>query len=556
MSEVPASFYLADWHVDTSTNRLRRGETEVKLDPRAMAVLHHLARHAGELVTREDLERSVWRGSVVGYDALTGCIAKLRKALEDDPRRPRYIETISKKGYRLIGEISGEGARSDDRQLNPVTGGARRRRLLWGAVIGGMILALLLAGLLGNPQRDEPAAVKSRPTDRPAIVVLPFRNASDVPGQDYFSEGITADITTALSKLSGLFVIAPSSASGYRGRPLDLQRIAESLGVRYVVQGSVRRSGEQLRVNVHLVDAATDVYLWSEKYDRRLRNVFDVQDDITSNVVKALSVRLTEEERRRTARRYTTSIDAYDDFLRGQALYVRHTRDDNLRAREYYRQAIDRDAGFARAYSAIALTYVAEQRYGWADASRESLEKALELARKGVALDDELPQAYWVLGYVHTFRQEYAEAARAANRALELDPNFADSYLTLAVSKLYFGKPEEALRLVQKAMLLNPRYPAAYASVLGQIHYFTGDYERALPALREAVERNISLRTPHVFLIAALSKLQRMEEAGWAVEQLKAIAPDLRAANVAEMLPIQDAALVEAMQRHLERAGL
>ncbi len=557
-------FYVADWYVETDSNRLRRGDTEVKLESKVMAVLQYLAQRQGELVTRVELEQAIWRNTVVGYDALTRCIAKLRKVLGDDPRNPRYIETVSKKGYRLIAQVSGGDHHADTRAEPHTDPGTARdpiaprltRHTLWVIALGIVALGLVLIGVLRLMETDERTVLQPRTMEPPSIVVLPFANLSDDPSQRYFSDGVTADITTALSKLSGLFVISQSSAVGYRATPLDIKEVAGSLGVRYILEGSVRRTGDRLRVNVHLIDADSDVYLWSERYDRELRDVFDVQDDITSHIIDALSVKLTEEERRRTARRYTASLEAYDDFLRGQALYFHHDRADNRLARHHYQQAIDRDETFARAYSAMALTYVAEYRYGWGNTPYDQLERALQLAGKGVALDKELPQAYWVLGYVHLFRQEYHKAAEAARRAVELDPSFADSYLTLAVCNVHFGKPEEALPLVRKAMLLNPRYPAAYASILGQAYFFMGEYDQAVRALREAVDRNINLLTPQVFLIVALSKLERMDEAGWAAEQLQTVAPDFSADRIAEMLVIRDAGTIEEMKTHLRRVGL
>lgn len=554
MAEVLNAFYLADWYVDSSSNRLCRGETEVRLESRMMAVLTYLAQHRGELVTRETLEQAVWGDAVVGYDALTGCIAKLRKVLGDDPRHPRYIETISKKGYRLIGNISREAPRADS--ASEAGGNGHLQKPLWRLTVAILILGLVLTAVFWPLRNEEKAESAAQIMDRPSIVVLPFTNIGNEAGRDYFSDGITADINTALSKLSGLFVISQSSAANWRDSLADSRQFAGSLGVRYVLEGSVRRSGERLRINVHLVDAASDVYLWSEKYDRELRNVFAVQDDITAHIVNTLSVKLTQEEKRRTAQRYTSRIDAYDDYLRGHALYSHHTREDNLSAREYYQRAIDRDSGFARAYSSMALTYVAEHRYGWTQDSPSQLDKALKLAKKGVALDNELPQAHWVLAYVNVFRQAYQQAAEAAQRAIELEPNFADSYVTLAVCKMHFGESKMALRLLRKAMLLNPKYPAAYASVQGQIHFVLREYEQAVPMLREAIERNVNLLTPHVFLIVALSKLERPDEAAWEAGQLKTIAPNFTSNSIIGMLPIQDVDIIEDMQKHLQRLGI
>jgi len=553
-------FTLGDWEIDANSHRLHRDGSEIKVDNKTIMVLTYLAMHAGSLVTREQLERAVWGKTVVGYDALTTAIAKLRKVLGDDPRHPRYIETISKKGYRLVAKVT-TGSRASptnvatEQKIAPMhrTPGALFRSL-GVAIVVAAVLLLVIAGFISylwvNDKQPPPAL------ERPSVAVLPFVNVDRDPTQNYFSDGITADITTALSKVSGLFVISPSSAMGIREQPTDAKKVAGTLRVRYVLEGSVRRTRDRLRVNVNLIDADRDVYLWSEKYDRQINDVFAVQDDITSNIVAALSVQLTDAEKRRTARRYTTRLDAYDDFLKGQAHYFRHTRDDNRQARDYYQLAIDRDPAFARAYSAMALTYVAEHRYGWGDNTSGQVDRALQLATQGASLDPELPQAHWVLGYVYVFRKEYNKAAAAAGRAVQLDPNFADSYLTLAVCQIHDGKPDEALRLVRKAMLLNPENPVAYTTILGQAYYFSRQYEQAVPVLRDALERNATLPTTYVFLIASLSELNRLDEAAWTAEQFRIVAPQFTVDGVAGMLPVRDEQTVSKIKDALRRAKL
>lgn len=557
-SVLERQFYLADWYVDTITNRVIRGEQEVKLEHKVMAVLTYLVQHKGELVSREALEQAIWGQTIVGYDALTRCIAKLRKVLNDDPRHPQYIETISKKGYRLIAPVSVEDRhhKNENRHINHNQPTSTYKRYWWQIGIAVLVLAAIFTYVNLQRGSGHRNALPNRTVYQPTIVILPFTNLSNDPNQDYFSDGMTNDITTALSKLSGLNVISHSSTTGYRNSPRDVKQIANSLNVRYVLEGSIRRKDKRLRINTHLIDASSNIYLWSEKYDREIRNVFDVQDDITNNIVNALSIKLTEEEKRRVSKKYTVSLEAYDDFLRGQALYFHHNQKDNLLARHYYQQAIDRDNTFARAYSAMALTYTAEHRNNWSNILDTPLPEALRLAQKGVAIDPELPQAYWVLAYVQLFRHDYQKAKLAATRALELNPNFADSYLTLAICNIHFGSPDEAVRLIRKAMLLNPAYPAAYASILGQAYFIMGQYELSVSMLRVAVERNINLLTPHVFLITALNKLGRSDEAIWAAEELKIIAPDFTLSSLDRLLAIHDMVVLEDMKNQLRDLGL
>lgn len=550
---TPASqpFRVADWTVDPATHRLQRGDIEVRLEPKVMALLVCLAQRAGEPVTREELERQVWNGTVVGYDALTSSIIKLRKALGDDSRQPRFIETVSKKGYRLIAPVGAVAPSSEPIAPAPARRAPSRRRLLAAGLAVLAVLAVVLIYSFRGPNVPSLPAV----ADKPSIAVLPFGSLGNDRAQAYLSEGITADITTAISKLSGLFVIASASVRNFQGASGDVKQVAEVLGVRYVLDGNVRRTGNRLRVNVQLVDATTGFQIWAERYDREMKDVLDVQDDITAKIADALSVKLTEAEKLRTARRYTVNIAAYDDSLRGQSLYVRGTPEENLQARALFQQAIDRDPGFARAYGAMALTYVDEFRFGLGK-NPAALERALELANKAVALDDQLPQAYRALGYAQLHRREYKRSIDAIQRAIALDPNDTDAHASLALVYKYDGNYETAVRMLREVMALNPHHPARYASALGQAYYFLGRHEDAVTTLRDAVERNASLLSSHVFYTAALSHLGKKDEAAWAASQLRVLSQNFSAENVSRMIPIKDPEKLRTLVDDLKRAGL
>ena len=550
----PYSFQLADWVVYPTTHRLQRGDTEVRLEPKVMALLVCLMNHAGEMVTREEIERQVWGRAVVGYDALTSSIIKLRKALGDNSRRPRFIETVSKKGYRLIAPVRHAHPLQSATMVPASAQNVNRshRNLLMVGLVMVMVAALGSAIFFrGEVSRTAPVA-----SDKPSIAVLPFTHLGNDPAQGYFTDGITADITTSLSKLSGLFVIASSSVQNYRKLPTDIKQVAATLGVRYVLEGNARRSGKHLRVNVQLVDATTGFHLWAERYDRDMQDVLDIQDDITAKIVDTLSVKLTEAERQRSARRYTVNIEAYDDFLRGQALYVRSTPEDNLQARALFQQAVERDPGFARAYGVMAHSYVDEFRFGWEKNPAAALDRALELANRAVALDDQLPQAYRALSYVYLHRREYSRSLDAIQRAIALDPNDADSHALLALNYIYDGNHETAIRMLREAMRLNPHYPARYAAALGRAYYFVGQYEDAVITLRDAIERNASLLSSHVLFTAALSHLERNDEAAWAAAQVRALSRNFAAENVSDMVPIKDPVKLRTLVDDLKRAGL
>ena len=289
-TKLPVTFYIADWYVDTNASRIRLGEIERKLETKVMAVLAYLAARPGGLVTREELEQAVWHDTVVGYDALTNCITKLRKALEDSSHQPRYIETVSKKGYRLIARVSN----TTNNQTLPEESGARHQPKIMSLL--GLLIVFAISGLLiwQYSKTDISDSIKNQ-TRQSTIAVLPFNNLSQDSSQDSFSDGITVDITTELSKISGLLVINSPSAMNYKAHPVDATKVANELGVRYILSGNFRRAGNKLRINAQLIDGLTGVHLWAEKYDREMKEIFDVQDDITAKIVKALSIKLKKE---------------------------------------------------------------------------------------------------------------------------------------------------------------------------------------------------------------------------------------------------------------------
>jgi len=560
-------FYLNDWYVDVAGNRLQRGAHDVKIEAKVMEVLAYLASRSGELVTREELERDVWAGRIVGYESLTSTINKLRKALNDNSRDPHYIETVSKKGYRLIATVKpDEGApvvASDTLPAATKTNADSNSKPVFKMVLSGVGMGFLLVLVwfvathrtTGPIQTTIPESVQ-RGIGTPSIVVLPFVDISSDVARRYLGEGITEDVTTALSKLSGVFVIARSTAMNYKDRKADVKEIATSLHVQYILEGSVQREGDKMRVSAKLIDGKTGFNVWAEQYDRDVSDIFTVQDTITTKIVNALSIKLTEQEKQRAARQYTINFAAYDLFLQGQVYYIHRTREDNLRARELYLRSIKLDANFARAYSANALTYVSEYRYGWHNDKQNTLAIAQKLAEKAVAIDDQLPQSYYVLGFVYLQQRNYDQAITAAKKAIELSPNFADGYATLGVSYLYDGDPETGLQMMQQAMQLNPQYPAPYASAMGQALYFLHRYDQALPVLKDAVERNANLLTAQVFLIATLNRLGQKDETNWAALQFKSLLPEFKVEDVAEMFPIKDKNSLQEIMNDLRGAGL
>lgn len=441
---------------------------------------------------------------------------------------------------------------------------AKRRHPMRHVMVVGTAAALIIAiGLIAwltpwapRTELGSEARTASPLPDKPSIAVLPFSNLSNDPQQEYFSDGITNDLITELSNLSDLMVIASNSVFTYKGRAVKVQEVGQDLGVHYVLEGSVQKAGERLRINAQLIDAGTGHHLWAQRFDRRLEDVFALQDEITQKIVTALSVKLTEEEHKRLARRYTRSIEAYDYFLQALALLSLRTEQENQRARALYERAIELDPTFARAYVGLALTHLLEFRLGWSMRPEESIAQTLRLTEKALALDDALPEAQLLLGQVHLFRKKHNQAMEAARRALALRPSYAEAYVLLAASHVYAGAPADGVPLIGKAMRLNPRATYVYFLALGQAHYHLGEYDQALPALTAAHDRNPAYLTTRLVLAATYVRLGRPDDAGWLADQILADDPDFNLERWAQIQPYVDRAQLASYMADLRKAGL
>ncbi len=568
-----APFLVAGWTVDAPANRLLRDGDEVRLEPKVMSVLVYLANHRGRVVSREELESAVWTGMVVGYDAITNAVIKLRRALGDSSRAPRIIETISKNGYRLIADVepvaepaAAKGSADTDvvARVPPTTDSAsrpRRRALLPTAalLVLVVVIAAIAAVVWNEPRESAPqdqSGPATAPSQRVSIAVLPFDNPTDDPSEDYFANGITEDLITDLSKVSGLLVIARNSAFAYQNSTEPVDSIGRALGVRFLLRGSLRREGEQLRLNVRLIDSRDGRTLWAERYDRRLTDVLVVQDELTTQIVSALQVELAPADRRRLARNHEASVAAYDELLRGNDAYGRRSFEDNELAKEHYRRAIELDSRFARAYSALALAYTAEAFDGWEHGDPHAIERAAALVEQASALDPTVPQIYFVGAQVALYRRDYAEAIRQAEQAIALSPGYADAFAMLARVLNYAGRPTEGLDEMERAMRLNPMQPSIYRMLRGAMHYFEGDYTKAIDDLEQAVPMNPTLPLLRSWLAAAYAGAGRIDEAQWEVAELMALNPGFTLEHVRNVYPIRDPAYRERLIADLRKAGL
>lgn len=388
-------------------------------------------------------------------------------------------------------------------------------------------------GIAVPPEQDQPGSEESTAgqpqsqTGKPSIAVLPFNNLSGDPQQDYFADGITEDLTTDLSKISGLFVVARNSSFAYKGKSPDVREVSKNLGVRYVLEGSVRRAGDQIRINAQLIDATTGGHIWADRFDGTMADVFSLQDDVNGKIVTALEVNLSMDDRRRLEKVETSSPDAYDMLLRGFEQYQFFTREGNIEARDLFKKAIEFDDGYARAYANVALTYGTEVNFNWTDNREESIRLGLEYAAKAVELDDQIPQIYLTRSMLYHAQRRHDAAVEAAHRMIEVHPNYADGHAALAFVLSYAGYPEEALTAIHQAKRINPQYSYIYLAVEGRILFLLERYDEAVVLLEESVQRNPAFERGQLTLAAIYAELGRLDDADWAVEEALAIRPGI-----------------------------
>ena len=324
--------------------------------------------------------------------------------------------------------------------------------------------------------------------DKPSIIVLPLVNLSGDPEQEYFSDGLTEVLTGDLSKISSLFVIARNSAFTYKGKAVKVQDVSKEMGVRYVLEGSIQKANQRIRIAVQLIDATTGYHVWSQQYDRPLTDIFTLQDEIVQKIVTTLKLQLTLEEQGYILRKNTDNLEAYDYFLRGGVYFWRTTKETNAQARQMLEKAIALDPQYADAYVALSGTYFIEWIWQW-NRDPQTLERASELVRTALALDDSLPAAHSSLSWIYTQQQQYDQAIAEGERAIALDPNNADRYVSQAETLDWAGRPEEVPQAVERAMRLNPRYPPWYLMALGWSYRMSGRYTEAIATLKELVSR-------------------------------------------------------------------
>ncbi len=423
-------YLFEEYAFDTDRRELYRGADVVTIAPQVFDLLDYLIRNRERVVSKDDLINAIWNGRIVSDGALTTRLNVVRSAIGDSGEEQRLIKTLPRKGFRFVGTV---------REAQDPT---------------------------GSEVADHPVEAP-RPTltlpSKPSIAVLPFANLSSDPEQEYFADGVVEDITMALSRFPWLFVIARNSSFTYTGRAVDVKQVRRELGVRYVLEGSVRKAGNRMRIAGQLIDAETGAHLWADRFEGALEDMFDLQDHVTASVVGAIAPKLQREEIKRARRKPTENLDAYDYYLRGLAKVSRVTVDANREALKLFCKTIELDPGLASAYGMAAWCYVVRKARGWMiEHVRESAE-ATRLARKAVHLGGDDPVALCMGGYALAFvAHEFDEAAAFMDRGLAVNPNAAQAWRLSGWLRVWRGEPDLALEHVTHAMRLSPLDPSMY----------------------------------------------------------------------------------------------
>ena len=392
--------------------------------------------------------------------------------------------------------------------------------------------------------------------DKPSIAVLPLINMSEDPKQEYFSDGLTEQIITNLSKLPELFVIARNSTFTYKGRPVKVKQVSEELGVRYILEGSVQKSGNRVRITAQLVDAISGHLLWAERYDRELGDVFALQDEITMKVLTALRVKLTGGEQGSISARNTDNIDAYLLYLQAAYHFRKTHQEGNILARKLCEEAIALDPNFADLYRLLAWTHIWDVWFDWSKSSRESFKMAVELSEKSLALDNTNADAVALVGHMSLLKRQHEKAIAEGERSISLAPNAANNYQLLAATLRFSGRAAEAIPLIKKAIRLEPYTPANFYFHLGMAYNFTGQYNEAIAVLKKALKRTPDHLLSLLGLTIAYSLADRMEEARTTAAEVLRVDPKFSVAYLKKTSRYKHKADLELSMGALHKAGL
>ena len=503
--------------LDTAQYRLSQAGNPVAVEPQVFDLLTYLVEHKDRVVTRDELLENLWKGKIVSDSALGARLKAARKAVGDSGSRQQVIKTIHGRGYQFIAEITeSKVEKSSDKEDQSI-----------------VREALVLP-------------------DKPSIAVLPFTNMSDDPEQEHFVDGMTDEIITGLSKVPGLFVIANNSTMVYKGRAVDVKHVGREQGVRYVLEGGIRKVGNQIRVSAQLIDAFTGLHIWAERYQRELDDIFAVQDEISHNVIVELQIKLVTGERSRPWAAGTNSVEAWELVTRAKSLVEKHARNDAMLGKQLACEALELDKNYSAAWTMLGWAYWEESVWDWVSEPEESMHKAYEAVQKAL-VDPNYPGSYALIGHIHLARDEVEQAVAMCEKATEVGPSDASVIALLGNMLIDLGRVKEGIQNLQRAIRLCPFPPAWYLSVLGSGYHLIGDNENAIPILERAAEREPESVLSRLWLASALAETGRLEDARYISKAILDLEPTFSAGRWMKSFKVPPN---EKLQENLLSTGL
>jgi TolB-like protein len=520
MASLP--YIFEDFVLNTDRRELRRRTALVAVEPQVFDLLVHLIRHRDRVVSKDELLASIWHGRIVSESALFNRINAARSAIGDTGEEQRLIKTLPRKGLRFVGDV-----REDD-----------------------------VVAEVGAYTRPLPSPSLLLP-DRPSIAVLPFTNLSGDPDQDYFADGLTEDLITGLAHIRWLFVIARNSTFNNKSRTVSVSQVSRELGVRYVLEGSVRRGGNRLRISAQLIDAATGAHHWAERYDREIGDIFAVQDEITRSVAGAIEPHLLAAEGLRTLSRSADDLGAWELVARALTHFWRLTREDCAAAVEPLKRAVETYPDYAPARGLLAFCQVFSTHMGWIDRG-QGLLPGRQHAIRAIALDDRHPWGHIALAYGAMMERRTEEAIAAFRRAVSLNPNSAAAHSHLSRGYAFAGRDQEAIEHGEEAIRLSPLDPemALFLGAIAVAHFAAGRYGEAIDRSLEAQRLRPGFQGSRRLLCASLAHAGRVDEARSLLPTIRSEQPQLSLAWIRANVPYQTVDLMERFLDGFRRAGL
>jgi TolB-like protein len=515
-------FVFENYAFDTDRRELQRGAAVVSVTPQVFDLLDYLIRNRERVVSKDDLINAIWNGRSVSDAALTTRLNAARSAIGDSGQEQRLIKTLPRKGFRFVGPV------------------------------------LEARGPNGAPVADDQKPVLALP-DKPSIAVLPFQNLSDDPEQEYFADGMVEDIITGLSRSKFLFVIARNSSFTYKGKAVDIKQVSRDLGVRYVLEGSVRKAGKRIRVSGQLIDASTDAYIWADKFDSDLGDIFDLQDRLTSSVIGAISPELERAEIARARRKPTESLQAYDYYLRALFSTYQWNREGNGESLRMAKLAIALDPAFALAYALAADIFGQKKAFMWTeDAAKERVESR-QLAERALQLDKDDPLVLAHAAQVYSYLLEDPENGSAfAARAVALDPNLVLARLWAGWAQIYLGNHDAAIEQFSAAIRLSPIDPRLFLPQTGMAcaHFLAGRHEEGLSWATRAIQRQPNFPVAQRMVMVNMAMAGRIAEARRACDAALQTDPTLRISGIISRLPFRRLEDIEKLGQAYRMAGV